>query len=1484
MKTLLTALVIAILLTFSSSAPSYGQGGDDFEAPPDFPAQDLRFQHLTTEDGLSQDRVWGITQDHRGFMWFATLEGLNRYDGYEFQVYRQERDNPNSPGGSVFWVSLEDHAGMIWAGSPGGGLSRFDPTTEQWRRYQHDPSDPNSLGSNSVFSILEDSAGVLWVGTEAGLNRFDGETEDGQARFTRFEYDPNDPHSLGSGWLPSIYEDRSGVLWIGTSEGGLNRFDPQTETLTRYQHDPEDPDSLSHNNVFAVQEDRSGVLWVGTYGGGLNRFDPETETFARYQHNPQDPRSLSGDIVTDVLEDPSGTLWIATFDGGLNRYHPESDSFSSYQHNPFDESSLGSNTLGSLFVDQSGILWIGTVGSGISKLDPKRQGFSVTQHNPGDANSLSNNDVRAVLEDRFGDLWIGTFGGLNRYDPETGRYTRYLHDPADSTSLGDDRMHTIVEDNTGVLWVGTDAHGLNRFDRDTETFFQITSDPANPDGLSDNTIIRLYVDREGILWIGTWSAGLDAFDPQSQNGQPRFTHYRHDPEDPHSLGEGFVASIVEDQAGVLWVGTSAGGLCRLERDAEKRQTPGTFFCYKHDPKDADSLGDNTVWAIHEDREGALWLGTSAGLNRLDPQTGKFLHYTTADGLPHESVFGILEDENGYLWLSTARGLSRSDPQAVTFQNYHASDGLQGDVFNQLAYYKASTGELFFGGPNGLTRFYPDDIRQNPYIPPVHITGLQLSNEPVSIGDDSPLQQSILETKRLELPYDERVISFEFAALNYSSPEENRYRYKLEGFDREWIEVGSDRRFATYTNLDPGEYTFTVLGSNNDGVWNEEGASINLVITSPWWGTWWFRGGMLLLLVGLVAGGFVWQRQSAERRKRQLEATVVERTHELGERVKELDCLYGISKLAGQQDLSLERIIRGAVDLLPLALHYPGIACARIILDGREFESHNFRETPWRLSFAIVVRGEQAGQAEIAYLEERPDADEGPFLKEERLLLSAVAERLGRIIERKQAEERLREEIAERRRAERELQAQSSLFESLLEATPDTIEIIDPATMKYIKWNKALTELSGYSDEELASLSSTTSFFDEADLQRIEAAAEQAILEGVAVVAADAILKDGSRLPMEFVVSLARDAEGNPLYLVSVGRDITERKQAEEALRESEAKYRDLVEKISDVIYAVDVGGALTYVNPAAESLLGLPVEQLVGQPFAQFIHPEDLGRAQNNHQALLSGEVIGPAEYRLLTASGQTRWIRVTSQPMTEEGRVAGLQGVLTDITERKMVEEQLENAAITAERQRLARELHDSVTQSLHSANLIADTLPLKWEEDPDEGKRGLQLLQRFTQGALAEMRTLLLELNPKALEIQELRVLLRQLADATMAQTRAIVTTTIAGECTVPTAVKVALYRITQEALNNAVKHAGARLIRVGWQCPEERDGTHILLSIRDDGRGFDPEGTPPTGLGIGIMRDRAREINATLTITSQPGQGTEVLIEWQDMEIKS
>jgi PAS domain S-box-containing protein len=606
----------------------------------------------------------------------------------------------------------------------------------------------------------------------------------------------------------------------------------------------------------------------------------------------------------------------------------------------------------------------------------------------------------------------------------------------------------------------------------------------------------------------------------------------------------------------------------------------------------------------------------------------------------------------------------------------------------------------------------------------------------------------------------------------------------------------------------------------------------------------------------------------------LEAKVSERTHDLNERVKELDCLYGISRLAGEQGISLEQILEGVVNLLPPAMRYSEIACTRIVLNRQEFETDNFRETPWRQSSAIVVQGEQAGQVEVAYLEERPDADEGPFLDQERVLLDAVADRLGRITERKRAEEQLQQEVTERKNAESELQSQVVLFDSLLDTAADTIEIFKPDTLDYIKWNKACTDITGYSNEEFATMNPATNFFDEADAKRIEAGIEQAIQEGNIIVAADLIAKDGTKTPMEFLGSVARDAEGNPLYFISIGRDITERKQAEEALRESEEQYRDLVEKVSNVIYRIDVDGVITYLNPAVETLIGLPPEEIVGQPFAQFIHPEDLGHLQENIQNLLGGMAPSPTEYRVLNASGEARWIRVTSQPTMDGEQISGLQGVLTDITERKLVVKRLEEEAATAERERLARRLHDAVTQTLFSASVIAESTPRIMEHDPDLANSNLEQLSTMLRGALAEMRTMLIELRPEALAGKPLDELMGTLVDASQIRIDCPVDLVIEGKVDLPEEVTIVFYRVAQEALSNIIKYAEADEVSIKVVCDED----DIVMVAKDNGRGFKLDEVPPGHFGLSMMAERIDQIGGELTIDSKPGAGTTISARWE------
>ncbi len=1042
-------------------------------------------------------------------MWFGTWDGLNRYDGYDFTVYKNNPENPNSLSNSSIWSLYEDRTGTLWIGTFGGGLNKFDQDTGQFTRYQQDPANLQSLSSNIVMTLYEDRTEALWIGTNAGLNRLNRKTE----QFTHYQHDPGDPRSLSHNSVSAIYQDRAGALWIGTFGGGLNRFDPRSspETFTRYQHDPAGPSNLSNNYVWFIYEDRVGVFWVGTEDG-LNIFDRETETFTQYRHNPADPYSLSDNSLWSIHEDRDGALWIGTEKGGLNIFDREHKRFMHYQHAPNVPDGLSDNSIRSIYEDQAGGLWFGTYQAGINTFDDKRAKFPHYRRDPDDPNSLSSHVIWSLYEDRAGILWIGTDGGgLNRVDRKSasgaGQFTHYRHDPDDPQSLSHNKVRTMYEDRAGTLWVGTEG-GLNRFNRETGQFTHYQHDPNNPHSLSHNTILSIYEDQTGIFWIGTEGRGLDKFDPRLNGADTgQFAHYQHDPDDPRSLSNNHVPSLHEDQAGTLWIGTGGGGLDKFDR---KNET--------------------------------------------------FTHYREKDGLPNDVIFGILEDEQGFLWLSTVKGLSRFDPRAATCKNYDVSDGLQDNEFNIGAYHQSRAGEMFFGGSNGFNAFYPAKVEENPSIPPIVITDFQLLYESVIPGQEAPLQTPVMAASEIELSYRDNVFSFEFAALDFTASGKNQYAYRLEGFDDDWIFTSAKRRFAPYTNLDPGKYVFRVKGSNNDGIWNEKGVSIKITVTPPWWETIWFRASMLILVLGWIFGGFRWRVQIIMNQKRQLEMQVNERTHqlsestqrleqeitehkqaeealrekthELGERVKELNCLYGLAQLVETADISLSGIFQGIVELLPPAWQYPDITCARLVCDDYEYHTENFTATPWQQTAGIHVHGQPLGRLEVGYTEERPLRDEGPFLREERWLLEALAERLGRIIERQQAEEELR------------------LNRQTVEYMAEGVNLTNSDGI-ILYTNPAYNRMFGYEAGELPGMhvsvvnAPTENTPEETFADIMSTLHECGYWEGELVN----IKKDGTHFPTYAKITSFQHSIHDQIWL-SVQEDITERKQTEEELRKA----------------------------------------------------------------------------------------------------------------------------------------------------------------------------------------------------------------------------------------------------------------------------------------------------------------------------------------------
>jgi signal transduction histidine kinase/ligand-binding sensor domain-containing protein/CheY-like chemotaxis protein len=867
---MLTGACLALLLSALLCTPSHAQTNG--------PIDNKEFDRISVEEGLSQVTVQAILQDHTGFMWFGTTDGLNRYDGYDFKVYRFDATNPSSLGGNTIQALYEDADGMLWIGTDGGGLNKFDPVTEQFTRYQNDPDDPHSLGSDSVFAIQGDRAGTLWVGTfwGGGLHEFDRAT----GTFTRYEFNPGAPNGLWGEGIFAIYEDQRGVLWIGTEGGGLQTFDRLTETFTHSIDKPSDAHSLDADTITAIAEDPTGALWVGTYEQGLNRVDPKTGAVTYFKPDPsrKEPGGLWSSIVWDIYTDREGTLWIGTDLGGLHRYEPDTGAFVHYVKDDRDPHSLSGDTVHSIYMDQGGVLWAGTELDGLNKLDRDAKKFALYYHDPDNPNSLLENNIHAVWGDQAGVLWVSTMGKLNRLDRAAKTVTHYPQDPAHpENGAGVHGIAEILVDRAGVIWLGTWNGGLKKFD---PTAARNTTYLPEPDveTWSSNVVMTLYETASGSFWVGTFDAGLFEFD--RKRGE-FIAHYRHDPDDPQSLSGDQVLSMYEDRAGTLWIGTG-GGLSRM--DSETRR----FTNYPADPLDPHKLSNANVTAILEDEAGNFWVGTAGGLDRFDPGRGQVAaRYGEEEGMPIASVAEILEDEQGYLWLSSGRGLSRFDPATETFRNYGPRDGLQGYEFNRAAGYRGSTGEMFFGGTNGLNAFYPASVQDNPYVPPIVLTDFQLFNKSVPVGPDSPLKQSLAAISELVLSRRDYVVSFEFASLHYSYPPDNRYAYILEGFEKDWNYVG-DRRFVTYTNLPAATYTFRIKGTNSDGVWNEEGRSLQVVVEPPFWASGWFRVLAAVALVTVVLGAFGLRVRSLHAQQARLVQLVEERTAQLADAKEKAD--------------------------------------------------------------------------------------------------------------------------------------------------------------------------------------------------------------------------------------------------------------------------------------------------------------------------------------------------------------------------------------------------------------------------------------------------------------------------------------------------------------------------------------------------------------------------------------------------------------------
>ncbi|MES2825217.1 MAG: two-component regulator propeller domain-containing protein [Pseudomonadota bacterium] len=859
--------VIKTPLTFAESLP-----------------QQISFQHLLENKDITLAEVQGLIQDSQGFIWIGSGNGLIRFDGYDFKSIPLITEGDKGPETHVVRVIngiFEDSEKTIWVATR-AGLLRYDPGTEKLTPVPDDPLAPVAIATAFTWNAKEIPSGELLVATQAGLIALDRKTN----RYNVFRPQSDDPNSIHHVHVNAIHVDAAGQIWIGT-EAGLEKLDWATKTFMLFKPYPEHSDLIPANSVVDIIDDAGGALWVATFNG-LVHFNPITQKRTRYIHNPLNTNSVGGNEISKLLLDSRGALWITTDGGGLSIFEKNTQfpmgQFVTHKYEAGRSGSLSSNQVRTILEDRNGDIWIGHYPTGIDYYDRSSAAITSFSHDPSNPNSVSHNSVQSLAEDAQGNLWIGTDGGgLNYYNRKTNQFTRYKNDPHNSNSLGSNTVLSLYVDNEGQVWSGSWGAGITKFNPATGEFFRIPFDSmresttalSQSQRFNNATVWSIKEDSKGYLWIGSHLAGLSKLDRKTGI----YTHYQHKTNDPASITDGVIWTSFEDTQGRIWVGAS-GGLSLLD------QPSGTFTQFKANAKIPNSLTNPSVLSIHQDRKHRLWFGTEGGLHLLQDDEKTFKVFNKSNGLANETIKKIVEDQHGRLWLSTLNGVSVFDPDTYAIKNYNRNSGRLMGSFHIGSGMVARSGEIVFGGIEGMLIFDVEKLVDNKAIPPIVFTDLKIFADSIVVGGkDRLLPQSLNHTKTLTLDYQKTMFEFAFSALNFRDANKNKYSYMLDGFDSNWLDVG-DRRTAKYTNLNSGTYVFRVKGSNNDGLWNDQGAAITIVQLPPPWKTWWAYTIYVLMLIAIIMLFVHSQRKKrrlVEEQNRLLEIKVAERTVELREK-------------------------------------------------------------------------------------------------------------------------------------------------------------------------------------------------------------------------------------------------------------------------------------------------------------------------------------------------------------------------------------------------------------------------------------------------------------------------------------------------------------------------------------------------------------------------------------------------------------------------
>jgi len=851
-------LFFVILLQFSAVA----QNGELF----------YRFEHLSNQEGLSQNSISSIVQDKKGFIWIGTYDGLNRYDGYNIKLYRNDPNLPYSIADNYIKTLLVDHKGRVWVGTKSEGISLYFPEENRFKTIRKDRFNPNGLSTNEVNVIFEDNAQRLWVGTSKGLNLLENDKEEIRA--------------VG-GNEESIIADESGIL---------------TKVFRKFYHNPKNAQTISGNIINDITNFSLNKILIATENG-ISEYNSNSEKFKTIYHSPAKKIAIKGlklfiandkgfkvlkydgTRVTDELYNidirninsfaikNDSIVWVATTNG-LQVLNIKTKKYNIVRHNPLEPNSLSVNNINCIFFDRTNVAWIGTQLGGINKWDPGSKGIELYRKNPFNKNSLSSNRVRSIFKDEQKNLFIGTVdSGLNIWNLKSNTFTHYFHNPKDKYSLPNNHVRVIFEDSKKRIWLGTEG-GICIFNRKKKNFTKIEIEGLLP---KNEKIWDITEDYKKAIWIASFGGGLIEYFPVTQKAKL----YQRKPSRSGSLSDNRVTTVFEDDSHRLWVGTFGGGLQEWDRYSQ------TFKHYRYSRKEPKTISNNRIYSIFEDSKHDLWIGTKAGLNKFQPKEGSFIRFTESNGLPNNVVMGIIEDKKRNLWLSTNNGIAKLSLTDYSIKSYDVNDGLQSNEFLVGSYFKDLNGKVYFGGINGLNVFYPGELTPNQFVPQVAILDFKLFNKSISNYKNKIIEGNISYSKEINLNYNQNVFSIEFAALHFSQPMKNNYQFQLYPFDKSWVKTNANHRYATYTNIEPGEYIFRVIGSNSDGIWNEEGVTLKINITPPLWQKTWFR---ILIIVIILLGIFFWYRSHINRIKNQkiaLEEEVNKRTQEIEEKNKQI---------------------------------------------------------------------------------------------------------------------------------------------------------------------------------------------------------------------------------------------------------------------------------------------------------------------------------------------------------------------------------------------------------------------------------------------------------------------------------------------------------------------------------------------------------------------------------------------------------------------